>query len=232
MSCGFEFDSGSYVLGALAPDDRTAFEQHLPTCGVCTRSVGEFAGLPGLLARVPVDVLETGLETPPVPATLLPSLIGRAQRVRRRRTWAAAGLVAAAVAGIGLAVGVTVGNDSASPSAAPSSAASTAAPQPFEPVGAQPISGWVSLTKVGWGTRLDLTCSYADQKAAYAGGWAVDYTMVVTHRDGTIERVASWKALPGKTMHLSGATSSQPADIARVDVRTTGGAEVLRLVTG
>ena len=43
----------------------------------------------------------------------------------------------------------------------------TADPQPMQQVGAE-VSGSVSLTSVGWGTRLDLTCRYSH--SIVAGG--------------------------------------------------------------
>ena len=47
--------------------------------------------------------------------------------------------------------------------------------------------------------------------------------------DGGTERVASWKAVPGKTMRLSAATASDVDDITDVEVRTAAGATVLEL---
>lgn len=41
----------AYVLGALSPEDRQAFEQHLQECDRCAAAVRELAGLPGLLAQ-------------------------------------------------------------------------------------------------------------------------------------------------------------------------------------
>ena len=42
--------------------------------------------------------------------------------------------------------------------------------------------------------------------------------MYVTTAAGT-EQVASWKGLPGKTMHLTGATSADADDIVSVEIR-------------
>ena len=53
--------------------------------------------------------------------------------------------------------------------------------------------------------------------------------MFVTKADGSTEQVASWKALPGKTMHLAAATAASEGDIVRVVVRAADGTEVLRL---
>ena len=237
--CGFEHEDGAYVLGALSTDERAAFERHLPGCPTCSQSVRELAGLPGLLARVPIEVLDPEQLPTPVPDTLLPALVRRARRTRRRRAWLTGGLVAAAAAIAIGAVGVAAigadddgGNNSAQPTAA---APSTAPPLPFRPVSAEPISGWVSLTQVGWGTRLDLTCSYGDQDedGADYGGEAADddyvYSMYVTRADGTTEQVASWQALPGRTMHLAAATAADAADVVRVTVKKSTGETVLEL---
>ena len=45
-----EWDA-AYVLGALSPDDRHAYEDHLAGCERCRAAVAELAPLPGLLAR-------------------------------------------------------------------------------------------------------------------------------------------------------------------------------------
>ncbi|MDX6375285.1 MAG: hypothetical protein QOD98_4273 [Nocardioidaceae bacterium] len=228
--CQHEHEDGAYVLGALSPEDRVAFERHLPGCPECAQSVRELAGLPGLLARVPVEILDPETLPVPVPDTLLPALVRRARRTQRRRTWITSGLVAAAAVGAIGAVGVaTLGHDDSPPSAAPSAGPTTAAAQIMKPIGNEPISGWISLTKVGWGTRLDLTCSYADDSSAYQDpNWST-YTMYVHTADGVVEQVASWKALPGKEMHLSAATAADVADITDIEVRTAAGDTVLEL---
>ncbi|HRD63345.1 MAG TPA: zf-HC2 domain-containing protein, partial [Nocardioides sp.] len=92
--CGHEHEDGAYVLGALSPEDRVGFERHLPGCPTCTEAIRELAGLPGLLARVPVDILDADQLPTPVPDTLLPALVRRARRTRRRRMWISTGLVA------------------------------------------------------------------------------------------------------------------------------------------
>ena len=232
MTCQFEHDDGAYVLGALSPEDRVTFERHLPGCAECTRRVRELAGLPGLLARLPVEIVDPTEPPQPVPDTLLPALVRRVRQTQRRRTWLTAGLVAAAAAVAVGAVGVaTLGNDDSPPQAgpSPSSGPTTAAPEAMQPVGAEPVSGWVSLTQVGWGTRLDLTCSYAEENGAYRDHGPPTYTMFVTRTGGETEQVASWKGLPGKTMHLTGATSADADDILNVEIRGSAGEPVLEL---
>ena len=229
--CDFEHDDGAYVLGALSPEDRVAFERHLPGCADCALRVRELAGLPGLLARLPVEIVDPKEPPQPVPDTLLPALVRRVRRTQGRRTWLAGGLVAAAAAIAVGAVGVaTLGDDESPPSATPSNGPTTAASEPMRPVGAEPVSGWVSLTQVGWGTRLDLTCSYAKAgDAGYHDEGPPTYTMYVTRTDGSTEQVASWKGLPGKTMHLAAATAADADDVTNVEVRDSDGEPVLEL---
>ena len=92
----------------------------------------ELAGLPGLLARVPVEILDPEQLPMPVPDTLLPALVRRVHRSQRRRTWITGGLVAAAAAIAIGAVGVSTlrgGDDDGPPSAAPTAASTDAHPR-------------------------------------------------------------------------------------------------------
>lgn len=232
--CGHEHEDGAYVLGALSPEERLAFERHLPGCATCSTSLRELAGLPGLLARVPEDVLAGAAPSTPVPDTLLPGVLHRARRRQRRQAWVTAGLVAAGlVIGAGGAAAVLRAGDEPPPATAgptsPPSVGSAAASQPLRPVGAEPISAWVSMTEVRWGTKLELTCRYAARGEGYPHHRMPRYAMFVTRANGRAEQVASWRALPGRTMHLSAATAAGRADIADVDVRTSDGHTVLRL---
>lgn len=226
MTCEFEEWDAAYVLGSLAPAERTDYELHLTGCDDCATSVAQLAGLPGLLSRVPADVLETtGSE--PVPDTLLPSLVDAARRDQRRRSMRLLAVAAAAVVVVAsgsAAVATTlIDGDQAPPSTA---AVVTAEPLRLMPVGPGSSTGWISLTAVAWGTRLDLTCEY---DSPYGGHAAYAYALVVTTTDGRSERVASWKALPGKELHVTGATAATPEDIAAVEVVDSEGDAVLRL---
>ena len=48
----WRFDVGVYVLGALSPPERHAFEEHLNQCHPCRDDLVSLAGMPGLLARL------------------------------------------------------------------------------------------------------------------------------------------------------------------------------------
>lgn len=244
--CAHAHEDGAYVLGALSPEDRVAFERHLPTCPECAQSVRELAGIPGLLARVPVEIVDPDQPPAPVPDTLLPALVRRVRRNERRRTWVTTGLVGVAAAVAVGAVGfATLDDDPPSaapttqspsgtaPATSPSTPSPTAPPtapaQAMRPIGTGQITGWISLTPVGWGTRLDLTCSYRTEDLDYGSARGATYTMFVRTRDGSVEQVASWRALPGQTMRLAAATAAERADIVSVEVRTSAGEPVLEL---
>ena len=229
MSCEFEHDDGAYVLGALSPADRQAFEAHLSGCDRCQRSVRELAGLPGLLARVDAGVLESPAADVPVPAGVLPTLLRDVRTERRRRTWLTAGAAAAAAVVVATATFTLASlNDSGdAPSAAPSAtSSSTATGRPMAPVGdVKGVRATLDLAPVAWGTKLDLVCSYVGE--TYAAPEA--YSLVVHTRDGRSEQVATWKSLPGKTMRLAAATATSRSDITSVEMRTANGDPVLEL---
>lgn len=234
----FRESDAAYVLGALSIDDRRAFEEHLAHCDDCAASVRDLAGVPGLLATVPHAVAEAEPVAPP-PDTLLPALVTRVRHERRRRHWTA-GLVAAGAALFvsvgGMAIALRQGDAPAAPPAAVSTGAPTPSPTgtlaeaPMAALVASPVQARVAMTGVAWGTRLDLTCSYADT-GGYRASSPASYVLVVHGRDGSSEEVASWRALPGRTMRLTGASSYSLGDIASVEIRTAGGVAVLALRT-
>jgi len=239
MTCDFAHLDGSYVLGALSPAERRAYEQHLETCDSCARAVQELAGLPGLLARVDPDVLTDPPAQEDVPETLLPALVGEVRRSRRRRALAA-GSLAAAAAAVAVTLGVVAVNASGgntAPVAVPTgSPTSSAAPvgRAMTPIGYPGMRAQVALTSVSWGTRLDLTCSYDTAPHVSPGaqpGAGTTYTLVVHTRDGRTQQVATWHGLPGRSMRLAAATSATAAQISSVEIRTGSGQPVLRLAT-
>ena len=227
MSCELAERDGAYVLGSLSPAERKEFEQHLARCKECARNVRELAGLPGLLARVDRAVLEDPDVVEPVPDTLLPALVRDVRREGRRHTLVTAGLAAAAavvVVGVPLGVsGVLEGDRTPSAPVAPASPVA----QRMVPVGDVPVRASLAFASVTWGTRLDLTCTYGDSDWNDPR-WST-YTMYVQTADGSVERVASWKVVPGKELHIEAATASDVKDISDVQVRTASGATVLEL---
>jgi hypothetical protein len=223
-SCEFAHDDAAYVLGALTPAERLAFERHLATCPECTESVRLVTGLPGLLGRLTLDEVESAPE--PLPETLLPRLVDGVRRQQRHRRWAVGLAAAAAVVAIAAAGAtiVAVTSEDEPPSAV--------AAQTMTPLDQDRVDASVALTSVAWGTRLDLTCSYDEPSGGYPHDEPLPtYSLVVRTTDGTVEQVATWKALPGKTMHLTGATALDTDDITSVEVLTADGRPVLQLTS-
>lgn len=227
-----EYDA-AYVLGSLSPADRRAFEEHLTDCPECARAVQEIAGVPGLLATVPRSVVEEGVEDPgPVPDTLLPRLVREVRRRRTRRGWAigaAAAVAAGALTLGGVGIAGALGPETLTAAVEPAAGSTTPSSEAtMHPVGQERLHATVAFTSRPWGTSVDLTCAY-DAGGGYPAGDRPTYVLVVRRDDGTAQQVATWRALPGREMTLSGASSWERADIAQVEVQTETGRAVLRL---
>ena len=225
----FAMYDAAYVLGALSPAERREFEEHLKSCAPCTSSVGELAGLPGLMSKVSEEQLSGQIEAPP--ATLLPSLARAARRERGRRRLAVG--TAAAAAALVIAVGASVIARPDSPAgptvATPSSTSSGTASLALSAVVPSPVTASARLVDVAWGTRIDLTCSY--RTTALYRGHGVPYALVVIDRSGADQQVATWTSLPDRELTVMGASSLARADISAVEIRTMSGQAILRLST-
>ena len=225
----FAMYDAAYVLGALSPAERREFEEHLKSCAPCTSSVGELAGLPGLMSKVSEEQLSGQIEAPP--ATLLPSLARAARRERGRRRLAVG--TAAAAAALVIAVGASVIARPDAPTgptvATPSSTSSGTASLALSAVVPSPVTASARLVDVAWGTRIDLTCSY--RTTALYSSHGVPYALVVIDRSGADQQVATWTSLPDRELTVMGASSLARADISAVEIRTMSGQAILRLST-
>jgi hypothetical protein len=97
------------------------------------------------------------------------------------------------------------------------------------PIGHVPVSATAALVPVSWGTRLDLTCTYAPDLGGYHLPPSVTYALVVHTRDGSTERVGTWRAIHGRRMHFTAGTSAPTRDIVSVEITTANGTPVLKL---
>jgi hypothetical protein len=207
------FDA-AYVLGALSPEDRQRFEEHLRTCDRCAVSVRDLAGLPGLLARVdaPAAVPDPG----PPPPDLLPAVLRRVRRGRRLRFAVTTTSVAVAVAAC-VALGVVATWPApAVPSDLPPSVAMTA-------LGQFPVRADARLAAFDWGTQVDMSCSYT---GARSGG---EYLLVAIGRNGVETELATWKAVPDDTARIVIGTALKTPDLAALEIRAGTGLPLLRL---
>jgi len=230
--CPLAHSDAAYVLGALSPGERLEFERHLPTCASCRQSVAELAGMPGLLARVPIESVEDPVVADPVPPTVLPALVARVRREQRRKTVLLSLGAAAAIAAVALGAAAlqSTRDDDRVPAATPTSASPTVAPaMPMTVVVDYGMEAKVSLTPVHWGTKLSVSCDYPEPESGH-GGHGYDYKLVVFTRDGHRQTAMSWYAEPGDSYEgMLGATSIELQDITRLEVQSERGNPILKL---
>lgn len=229
MRCPHAFDDAAYVLGSLSPDERRDYVNHLPHCAECRANVREFAGLPGLLARVETDGngrIGDELNEPP-PPTLLPRLLAAAQaeRFRARRRVAILAVAACLALLAAVAVPLTLVNQTGGQNT-PTPTPTQIAMQPMQPLaGTSRVNAAVGLVDQPWGTKVLLECSYApskyDAQQAYAL-WAVS----ASHMQ---EQIGSWAVSPGEEIKTTAATKFRHADLEWLEIRRPDNTVVLRL---
>lgn len=218
MRCDHEHDDGAYVLGALSPAERAAYERHLATCSFCREAVADIAVLPGLLGRLdPADfekLLAPDLP-PPSRRTSVPDLVMAAQSTRReerrRVRWRVLGsaLTAACLA---LVVGVGavfwMGRTGAPD---PSVTGPTVAMTPAND--RVPVTAHINLVSAAGGTKVNLTCFYNrgnDESEPYR------IRLIAYGPDRESEQLGSWVASPGKEFTMSGVTHFTGGTLSRL----------------
>lgn len=222
----------AYVLGSLSSTERREYETHLSTCVPCRSAVSELSGMPALLALLDRDEMAAtadGIvsEPPPLRSAVLESLLNKVSWRRRRSrmtTWSVAA-VAAAVLAVGVLVALRPGP--VVPTAPPRVAASAVTMTPVAP---SSLDATVTLTSHGWGTRVEMRCTYDDDWPA--GNHDSDdggdkLAMVAIGRDGSHTQLATWMALEGVTALPSGSTSMPIDDIVAVQVVSADSGDVL-----
>ncbi|WGL52999.1 zf-HC2 domain-containing protein [Nocardioides sp. BP30] len=199
---------GAYVVGALAPSERAEYERHLDGCLRCQDAVAELAPLPGLLARVDPDTLDSVDELPPADLERRLMEAARPPWWRRTSSRVALGLAAAAAVVAAVVVPMHLGHDHAAGQVAVA-LRSTAGSN-------LPLHAEVALAPEQWGTRVDMTCTYAAAGGAYTSR---AYALYVYDADGHKERVSTWRSGPGETARTAGSTDLSLGDITRVELR-------------
>jgi hypothetical protein len=221
--CEYAHDDGAYVLGALPPAERAAYERHLAGCPECREAVAEIAVLPGLLGRLDPAGLDLLAEPPrsgaPV-AKLLATARTRRRRERRaaRLRYAGAALAAACLALL-VGLGVTWFRGTAAPPDPPAHLVAMRSMQSSAPVSAE-----VGLDGTAWGTKVTMRCHYQG-----TGEYAKSYTfrLVAYGPDGAKEQVGSWVAGPGDDVTFTGATRFTAAELTRLELTRYDGTTLL-----
>jgi len=210
----------AYVLGALDPEDRRAFEAHLRHCASCRAAVAELAGMPGLLRMVsPDDAAALGTTAGAEAEVVELASVARAAHRSRRRWMAALVGAAAALLVVGGVAGSFVDRPAGTPEATVSSSAQVTALQ-LEPVGDVAVSADLTLEKKGWGTRIDWECRYP--VAAWPDGDGPTYELVLVDTDGRSTVVATWLARNVGARGLGASSSIATDTIRRVEIRVEG----------
>ena len=228
----------SYVLGALSPSDRRAYERHLAGCGQCREAVAELAGMPGLLGALSRDEAEELLEdsATEVAAPPLADLAGAVRRSRLRRRGLAVAAAVVLLAG-GTAIGGLLldrdgpGRPTAAPSASATptgSAGANVRTVDLRPVGSVDMWAQLVVTPTSWGTKLDWSCHYPPKPGQSTPapsdfeGEPVTYDLVLVRRDGARTVAGSWTWSGGETLGLDASSAVPIADVERVEITLDG----------
>jgi Putative zinc-finger len=217
----------AYVLGSLSGNERREFEEHLNTCPRCQEAVAELSGMPALLAQLDAEEVQSlddpAAQPPPMPPEVLDSLLDKVESRRRRtrRFGTIALAAAAAVLAVALVLTILPGirGQGGEQQAMGSQVTMTKVAQ-------TPINATVTLTSFGWGTRIDMVCTYGDY--ASRGDTATqNLAMVVVGKDGKQSEIATWLGLNGATALPSGSTPMQKDQIQSVELVETDTRTVL-----
>jgi hypothetical protein len=207
----------AYVLGSLSGAERREFEAHLATCPRCSAAVAELSGIPALLAQLTPEEVEAldepTTQEPPLRPEVLDSLLQKVEwRRRRTRRFSVITLAAAAaVLAIALAVGILPGIRGHGGDQ-PMASAMT-----MSKVAETPINATITMTGFGWGTRVDMVCTYGDY-ASRGQATTENLSMVLLDNNGTPSQIATWVGVNGATALPSGNTTMQKDQIKSVQL--------------
>lgn len=232
-------DAAAYVLGALDEPRRGEFEAHLRGCAGCRAAVAEVGDLPAMLDMVPPEVVEriaaadpvtAAVPGPPlahVPDSVLAGVLWSARRrdrVRRRRLAVGGALGVAAAVVLALVLPASPVALTRHPAAAQVLVMQASAPSA--------ITATVALEQVAWGTRISLSCTYAadaptptGRPGAYQA--TATYALRVVAGDRTTQQVATWAAVPGRTIIVPAATDLPVSAIDSVELVAADGTTLL-----
>jgi putative zinc finger protein len=222
----FSMDDAAYVLGALEPDDRRAYEDHLAGCPLCQAQVAELRGTPALLDAADPE----SWATDSLPPSLLPRLLWQVgiQRRRRRLRIATVTAVAACLITLLAVLGVQTLRHEDQPR--------PLALQPLNSAVAA-VKASVTLTPNAHGTTLRVVCGrypgasdpVYPSPGASGGAEASPgaYRLVVVNRAGLQQSPTSWG--PGRDIDVITSTNWPLKAISRIEIVDDEGQPILRV---
>lgn len=196
---------GSYVLGGLSPEERRAFEAHLPHCAQCQLELAQLAPVAERLRTLDAGTACAVLSQPRVvqesgvPAQLLDTL--RSQR-RSRRIIRRAGLIAAVAASL-------IAGFFLAPVLQPDPSPLPEASYAVRSSSGQQVS--VGLLPKAWGTEVRFEGNGLPT-AGTLSLWVVDAA-------GTADRAGSWSATATGKTRMTGAVPVPMEQISAVQLR-------------
>ena len=205
MTCPVTVHLGVYALGAADAAERVLVESHLPVCQVCRAELARLEPLPGLLARVPANLL---LADPPPATPAAPLITAGKTRARQARPsagrWRGAAAMAAAAA-LGASAGIWLARPTANSSPA---AITLSAANPVTHVRVT-----VTMTATSWGTSIRLQ----------ALGLPLNQLcrLIVRSRAGGTEVAGAWDAWRSGPVSIPASAAWRPSDIVSLQVATT-----------
>ncbi|MBM7772819.1 hypothetical protein JOD54_003023 [Actinokineospora baliensis] len=234
MTCSHTSSLGAYLLGALDPAERSAFEAHATDCTDCRGELVRLAPLPGLLHRISAADFEDTPEVPadlrsisgpvdrpawydddpldddppaPVPVAAPPApVVADIDMSRRARRWALMGAAAAVVVALSVG-GALVYERLHEPDAPRPTMVSWSATDPASGVRAD-----IDLTDRAWGTEVKIRLHDVPP--------GKPCKLVVRGRDGYPEIAGWWATSYGEGDQIPGSTSINLTRISRVQVMT------------
>jgi Putative zinc-finger len=212
MSCPVTVRLGAYALGAADAAERLLVEPHLANCEACRMELAWLEPLPGLLARVPAELLRDAPQPAwpgPAGARLIPADTARAGRARspagRRRMIAGAAAAAALFAAGG--IWLTQPGATQRAGTSPRAALTVSAANPVTHVRLT-----ATLTRTSWGTRIRLVA------------WGLPLNqpcrLIIRSRTGASDVAGTWDAWRAGTVTIPASAAWRPADISSLRVAT------------
>ncbi|GAA4596195.1 zf-HC2 domain-containing protein [Actinoplanes octamycinicus] len=216
MRCEDGHDDAAYVLGALSPAERAAYEHHLASCSFCREAVADLSRVPDMLDRLDADefvrLLDPSLAGPeparnyqPAASSPASSASPSARTFSVRALSTVAALVLIVLLGGGAGWWLMNRPEPGSAATGPAMAMSAVDAQ-------SPISANIRLTGTSGGTKVEMVCRYAETEKPYT------FRLIAYGPDDQSEQLGSWMAHPGAEFRMPASTHFPVESLDRLDL--------------